>query len=152
MIYLLDTDTVIHLARGMRIVTPRNAGQRERQKTAQRIVARCRKLQAAGDDLCVSAITVAELEFGARNSEDYAVEAAAVRKILTPFTIQPFDPTTCPVEYGLIRHELESAGVPIGAMDMLIGAHAKAMGAILVTHNSAHFGRIRGLKCETWAD
>jgi tRNA(fMet)-specific endonuclease VapC len=46
--------------------------------------------------------------------------------------------------------ELESAGVPIGAMDLLIAAHAKALAAPVVTNNVAHFGRIAGLRVENW--
>ena len=86
----------------------------------------------------------------ARGSNNYEVEAAAVQKILAPFTLPPFDATTCAVECGQIRHELAAAGAPIGAMDLLIAAHAKALDAVLVTHNLQHFRRVRGLKCESW--
>lgn len=44
--------------------------------------------------------------------------------------------------YADIRHQLTSAGQPIGDMDMMIAAHALALGAVLVTNNTRHFGRI----------
>lgn len=46
--------------------------------------------------------------------------------------------------------DLESKGVPIGAMDLLIAAHALALDATLVTNNRAHFSRIAGLRIENW--
>ena len=49
-----------------------------------------------------------------------------------------------------IRSELEAAGKPIGGNDMLIAAHAKALGATIVTANTDEFKRIRGLKVEIW--
>lgn len=52
---------------------------------------------------------------------------------------------------GEIRHTLETAGETIGSLDMLIAAHARAVGAILVTNNITHFGRVPGLKVENWA-
>jgi tRNA(fMet)-specific endonuclease VapC len=150
MIYLLDTDTIIHLARGVRITKPSNQSQRNRARMAATIVNKCRALQGSGDDLGVSSITAAELELGARNGGNYPEESAAIRKILTPFQIFSFEGTMCPVEYGLVRYELQTAGKLIGAMDLLIAAHAKAMGATLVTGNVSHFKRIKQLTCETW--
>jgi len=52
--------------------------------------------------------------------------------------------------YGEIRAELETAGEPIGGNDLLIAAHAYAIGAAVVTANSGEFKRIRGLKVENW--
>jgi tRNA(fMet)-specific endonuclease VapC len=54
------------------------------------------------------------------------------------------------VLYGRIRHELAQAGQVIGAMDLLIAAHAFARTATLVTHNLAHFQRISGLSVTRW--
>src|SRR5262249_1863831 len=81
----------------------------------------------------------------AYNSGDYDTEIAAVRKILTPFEVFDYDGATCPAHYGRIRHELEQAGQAIGAMDLLIAAHALALHAPLVTNNLAHFHPISGL-------
>ena len=150
MIFLLDTDTLIYLVRGLKLESAGNERQRQRVQTARRILAKCQHRQAAGDEIGLSAITVAELEYGARNSADYENEIGAVRKVLTPFTTHDFDAARCAPSYGEVRHRLEQAGAPIGAMDLLIAAHAKALGATLITNNTAHFARIAGLKCDNW--
>ena len=62
----------------------------------------------------------------------------------------PFD-SVAAFEYGYIRHRLKTLGTPIGANDLLIAAHAKALNLILVTHNTREFSRVDGLKLEDWA-
>ena len=52
--------------------------------------------------------------------------------------------------YSEIRAVLESKGVPIGSMDMMIAAHARSLGAIIVTNNRQHFERVPELKVEAW--
>jgi tRNA(fMet)-specific endonuclease VapC len=145
-LFLLDTDTVIFMIRGLK-ASVRHRGRRDKARAA---VARCRAAQAAGDVVGLSAITVSELEFGARNSGQYAAEIAAVEKILLPFTLFDYDATACPPPYGRVRYDLEQSGQPIGAMDLLIAAHALALSATLVTNNLAHFGRVAGLSVVSW--
>jgi tRNA(fMet)-specific endonuclease VapC len=145
-LYVLDTDLVIFMLRGLKPSTR----QRARRERALALVARCREAQAKGDVIGLSAITVSELEFGAHNSGDYEAEIVAVQKILTPFEVYDYDGATCPAIYGRIRHELERAGQAIGAMDLLIAAHAFALTATLVTNNLAHFQRIFGLSVTRW--
>jgi tRNA(fMet)-specific endonuclease VapC len=53
-------------------------------------------------------------------------------------------------QYGQLRAELERGGQPVGAYDMLIGAHARSLGLILVTRNRREFDRISGLRVESW--
>ena len=146
MLYILDTDMVIFMLRGLKAP----ARQRSRRDRALALVTRCREAQEKGDVVGLSAITVSELEFGAFNSGDYDTEIVALRKILTPFEVFDFDGVTCPVHYGRIRHALEQAGQTIGAMDLLIAAHALALAATLVTNNLAHFQRIAGLSVTRW--
>lgn len=146
MLYVLDTDTVILMLRGLK-APPR---QRARRDRATALVARCRQAQANGDVVGLSAVTVSELEFGAYNSGDYDTEIAAVRKVLTPFEVFDFDGVTCPRHCGRVRHELERAGRAIGAMDLLIAAHALALRGTLVTNNLKHFQRISGLSVTRW--
>jgi tRNA(fMet)-specific endonuclease VapC len=90
------------------------------------------------------------LEFGARNSGRYETEMTALRKLLTPFDMYDYESVTCPTHYGRIRHELESKGVTIGSMDLLIAAQAMALDATLVSNNLAHFSRVRGLRTANW--
>ncbi|HXE87080.1 MAG TPA: PIN domain-containing protein, partial [Hyphomicrobiaceae bacterium] len=52
--------------------------------------------------------------------------------------------------YGVIRANLEKAGRPIAANDLLIAAHAISLGCTLVTDNERDFSRIRGLSAENW--
>ncbi|OGV75136.1 MAG: hypothetical protein A3K19_13315 [Lentisphaerae bacterium RIFOXYB12_FULL_65_16] len=57
-----------------------------------------------------------------------------------------------PRHYGEIRGQLETDGAPIGAMNLLIAAHARALGAVLVTNNADEFARIEGLSCQDWCE
>ena len=143
---MLDTDTIIFMLRGLKAP----ARQRARRDKALALVARCREAQAKGDVVGLSAVTVSELEFGAYNSGAYDAESAAVRKLLAPFEVLDYDGATCPPHYGRVRHELEQAGQAIGAMDLLIAAHALALAATLVTNNLTHFQRVSGLSVTRW--
>ncbi len=146
MLYIVDTVMVIFLLRGLKAP----ARQRARRDTALALVARCREARGKGDVVGLSAITVSELEFGAYKSGNYDTEIVALRKILTPFELFDYDGANCPAHYGRIRHELEQAGPVIGAMDLLIAAHALALSATLVTNNLNHFQRISGLSVTRW--
>jgi tRNA(fMet)-specific endonuclease VapC len=146
MIFILDTDTLIYMIRGVK-ATGRRLGRRER---ALELVERCRLVQKEKDVIGVSAITVSELEFGARKSGHYNEEIAAVQKILAPFETFDYSALKCAPFYGLVRHELEQAGQTIGAMDLLIAAHALSLDATVVTNNLAHFSRVPDLKVTDW--
>ena len=143
---MLDTDMVIFMLRGLKAFT-RHRARRER---ALGLVARCREGQAKGDVVGLSAITVSELEFGADNSGDYDTEIVAVREILTPSRFTTTTARPAPRIMAGTRHELERAGQTIGAMDLLIAAHALTLAATLVTNNLAHFRRISGLSVTRW--
>ena len=68
-----------------------------------------------------------------------------------PLELFPFDSTAI-WHYGEIRRELEQRGEPIGALDTMIAAHAKALNAVLVTNNTREFRRVSGLTIENWAE
>lgn len=144
MIYLLDTDTLIFMIRGLK------GRKHKHREQAEHLVKQSRERQLAGDSVGLSAITVSELEFGARKSGHYEKEIAAVQKVLTPFDLYDYDALECPRHYGRIRQELESIGQPIGSMDLLIAAHAQALDATLVSNNLAHFSRIGDLTVVSW--
>ena len=145
MIYLLDTDLLIYMVRGLK--PTRRAAERQR---AQKLVERCRQAQLRGDDVGLSAITVSELEFGARCSGNHEAEIVAVRKVLVPFVIYDYDSIACPPHYGRVRHQLEAKGMTIGSMDLLLAAHALALDAAFVSNNTAHFARVEGLRTANW--
>jgi tRNA(fMet)-specific endonuclease VapC len=143
-IYLLDTDTLIYMIRGLK---PRS----RKRPRAERMVAKCQSAQDDGHTVGLSSITVSELEYGARRSRDYAAELRAVHKVLLPFELFDYDAIRAPHAYGRLRHDLDQAGTPIGAMDLLIAAHALALSATLVSNNLGHFRRVQGLQVENWS-
>lgn len=100
-------------------------------------------------DIGISSITVAELEFGVRKSKFVEQNKNALKLFLHPFEVHEFD-DICAHHYGIIRWELEKKGEVIGAMDMLIAAHALALGKKLVTSNEREFKKVPGLSIENW--
>jgi tRNA(fMet)-specific endonuclease VapC len=99
----------------------------------------------------VSSITVAELQYGVAKSSRPEQNALALAALLAPIDVLAFDDCAAAV-YGAIRAELERAGTPIGSMDLLIAAHARALRRTLLTDNKREFGRVAGLKVENWAE
>lgn len=100
------------------------------------------------DNICTSIIVAAELRYGCAKSPSARL-LKAVEDLLHEITVLPLD-VPADAEYGGIRSELEAAGKPIGSNDLLIAAHAHAIGATIVTANTAEFKRIRGLNVENW--
>lgn len=101
-------------------------------------------------DICISAITLAELAYGVEKSQNKEKNKLALTVFSAPFEILPFSDKAALV-YGQIRAELERRGKIIGAHDMLIAAHALSENLTLVTNNTAEFKRIPGLTLENWA-
>lgn len=101
------------------------------------------------EELCISAITYAELMHGVEKSMAVGRNRVALSLFLSPITILDFDGQAAE-EYGRIKAALEKKGTPIGPMDMLIASHAKAEGLILVTNNTREFNRVEGLDVEDW--
>ncbi len=101
-------------------------------------------------DLVISSITVAELEYGASKSSNAGKNKETLMKFLTPFEVASFDESAA-AHYGEIRAHLERSGKPIGAMDLLIAAHARSLSLTLVTNNPREFERVPGLRAENWA-
>lgn len=100
-------------------------------------------------ELCISAITLSELRFGAARRKsarlDQAIDAFAAN-----VSVMPFD-EACAGVFGRIAAELADKGAPIGEFDVLIAAHAMALDLTLVTNNTKHFKRVRGLEIANWA-
>lgn len=100
------------------------------------------------NELGISSITAAELDFGVSKSKSER-NRMALDKFLAPLSILPFD-FAAVHHYGKLRTQLETAGTPIGPMDMLIAAQALALDVPLVTNNTKEFERINGLRLENW--
>jgi tRNA(fMet)-specific endonuclease VapC len=128
--YLLDTNICIYLIKG------------------KFPSVRFKFKQCTKEGVGVSSVSIAELEYGVAKSG-----LDKQRKKLDVFLPQlshfSFDGDAAKI-YGALRSRLEVMGKPIGSMDMLIAAHAMALGATLVTNNSREFNRVQGLKLENW--
>ena len=107
------------------------------------------KFHAIGD-IGLSSITLAELRYGVSKSRHVERNQQALDEFILPLEIADFDEKAA-AEYGTIRADLEKAGKPIGSMDMLIGAHARALGVTMVTNNVREFKQIEGLKVIDWS-
>ena len=108
-----------------------------------------RRIARAGDDnICTSIIVAAELRYGCAKSGSIRL-LKAVEDLLGEIAVLPFD-VPADTDYGRIRTELEAAGKPIGGNDLLIAAHARAVGATIVTANADEFKRVPGLTVENW--
>ena len=101
--------------------------------------------------LCISAITLAEMQHGVEKSAQPEKNAAALMRFVSILQVLPFDDGAA-VEYGKVCAHLQRRGTPIGPMDTLIAAHAKAEGLTIVTNNVREFERVPGLKIENWAE
>ena len=98
-------------------------------------------------ELGVSAVTEGELRYGAARSGSTPLQAT-VEQFLLGITVFPWN-SEAAREYGGLRATLEREGRLMGSLDMMIAAHALALGLILITNDRA-FGRIDKLKTEDW--
>ena len=129
--YMLDTNTCIHLIK----------------YRPEALSARMSGLSL--DDVAVSAIVLAELWYGVALSRKKRHNEAALKDFLEYVRVLEWPNDAAPV-YGRIRAHLKEKGTPIGAMDLLIAAHALFLGATLVTDNTSEFKRVPDLKIENW--
>ncbi len=130
--YMLDTNICIYLIK---------------QKPPK--VLRHFKSHAVGD-IGISSVTLAELRYGVSKSQHIEKNRQALDEFILPLEIEDFGEKAA-AEYGAVRAGLEKAGKSIGSMDMLIGAHALALGATLVTNNTKEFKQIKNLKVVDWS-
>jgi tRNA(fMet)-specific endonuclease VapC len=100
-------------------------------------------------DIGISSLTLAELRYGVAKSTHQEKNATALDEFIIPLEVVAFDEEAAHF-YGEIRSSLEKAGTPIGSMDMLIAAHALALGIPLVTNNTREFVRIPNLNIINW--
>ncbi|MBL8201778.1 MAG: PIN domain-containing protein [Chromatiales bacterium] len=133
MIWMLDTDTLVYLA--------------NRQSGFERIVRRMSGRSPG--ELRLSAITLAELTFGIENGEFRAENRLALTGLLDLLEAEDF-PGAAAQDYAEIRTALLAKGKPIGAYDLLIAAHARHIGATVVTNNEREFRRVPGLSVQNW--
>lgn len=99
----------------------------------------------------LSSVVKAELLAGARKSRRVEANLALLDEFFAPFTSLPFDDLAAQ-HFGAIRNDLERAGTPIGAYDMMIAATARAHDLVLVTHNTGELSRVAGLQLADWEE
>ena len=128
--YLLDTNTVSDLVR------------KPQGKVAEQV------LKVGETKVCTSIVVAAELRYGAKKKQSPRL-SAQLEAILGALEILPLE-KPADVSYGSIRVQLERAGKPIGANDLLIAAQTLTMGHTVVTDNEKEFSRVRYLKLENW--
>lgn len=128
--YLLDTNAVSQLIR------------RPDGKVAQRVA------ELEPGSFAINVIVAAELRYGAERRGSLRL-TRRLEAVLSAIDVLPLEE---PVDhhYGEIRSELEGSGRPIGFKDLLIAAHARALGLTLVTNNVGEFRRVNGLSVEDW--
>lgn len=110
-----------------------------------------RMAEVLPSELCVSAVTGAELLYGLKRLPAGHRLHLVVRQFLKIVRVVPWDAEAAAF-YADIRHQLVTSGQPIGELDMMIAAHALSLGAILVTNNTRHYACIDApLILENWS-
>jgi tRNA(fMet)-specific endonuclease VapC len=133
-LYLLDTDTCIFLMRGEH---PTLAAHAQSVPLQQQVM---------------SAVTFAELTYGVqasaagkRKQNQAVLDSLALHLAVLDW------PQEAAQHYAEIRFDLKKRGAQLGAADLMIAAHARVLGAVVVTNNVKDFSRVKGLKVENWA-
>ena len=128
--FTLDTNTLIYFFKGV-------------GRVGERL------LSMAPADVSVPAVVLYELEVGIAKSSSPEARRVQLSRLLGAIQILPFDQAAAR-RAATVRARLERAGTPIGPYDTLIAGTAMAHNRVLVTHNTAEFGRIDGLQLEDW--
>jgi len=129
--YLFDTDFCIHIIK----------------KKPATVLERLMGLSV--DDVAISAITLGELEYGVKRSVHCEQNQEALAAFISPLNVLPFDSEVASY-YGDVRADLEQRELVVGALDLMIVAHAMCLNLILVTHQPGLFQDIPGLQLEDW--
>jgi len=129
--YLLDTDICIYFLNGNASVVGKMSGIDDAE-------------------LAISLITIAELQFGAYNSQRVLQNLERVSFLVSTVTVLPLTTDVTEV-YAKNKAKLRKAGNPVDDFDILIGATAIVNGLVLVTNNEQHYSRVDGIVIENWA-
>jgi tRNA(fMet)-specific endonuclease VapC len=128
--YALDTNSVSYFLKG-------------RGRVAERLLAQ------PPANVGLPSVVLYELEYGAARSQAPAGLKARLDALLRSLEVLPFAEGEARAA-ARIRADLERAGKPIGPLDLLIAATALEQRAVLVTHNTKEFRRVKGLRVEDW--
>lgn len=130
-LYMLDTDTCAFVLR----------------RSSDALLARIQAVPVAQQ--VVSVVTYAELLYGVQMSSKKKANQAAVDALARHLAVLEW-PQVAASHYAEIRADLKKKGAMIGANDLMIAAHARSLGAIVVTNNTKDFARVKGLRIENW--
>lgn len=130
--YMLDTNTASYIIKGEPAV----------------IRERLRNVPMA--NVCVSAITEAELLRGVAKKPEAKHLPVVVKEFLLRVEILPWDSDAADA-YAQLRTACENEGKPLGNMDMLIAAHSVAVGAVLITNDKAFYNVEHHLMLDDWS-
>jgi len=131
--YFLDTNIIIYFIKG----------------SFPALLKHLKKVPEAS--IVLPSVVLAEIEYGARKSNDYDKTIKTYKAFTSFFQTAPFE-WSASETYGKIRADLESKGCMIGANDCMIAAIVLANDGVLVTHNTKEFERIEGLNVEDWTE
>ena len=132
-VYMLDTDTCIFLMRGE---SPELAAHVQSVPLQQQVM---------------SVVTFAELSYGVQASAPAKRKQnqAVLDNLALHLAVLDW-PQEAAQHYAEIRLDLKKRGAQLGAADLMIAAHARTIGATVVTNNTKDFGRVKGLQVENW--
>lgn len=128
--YLLDTNTVSYIIQGNFPAVHR------------------RLVEVPMAQVFISSVTEGELRYGLARRPEATTLRRIVHEFLLRVTALPWG-SEAAQQYGTLRAGMERIGLPMGNLDLMIGSHALAAGAILVTNDQV-FSRIKNLKIEDW--
>ncbi|RCJ23078.1 twitching motility protein PilT [Nostoc sp. ATCC 43529] len=130
MTYLLDIDTCIYWIKDISSV-------------------RTKAGEIGWEQICICSITVAELYYGAYNSQRVAENLTRAEDFIQNLPVVPLtDPALR--KFGELKAELRRIGQTISEFDLLIASVALTENYILVTNNTRHYSRISTLQLENW--
>ena len=130
-LYMLDTDTCAFVLR----------------RTSDTLLERIQAVPVVQQ--VMSVVTYAELLYGVQVSSKKKANQAAVEALALHLAVLEWTRDAAR-HYAEIRADLKKKGSMIGANDLMIAAHARSLGAIVVTNNTNDFARVKGLKIENW--
>jgi len=108
------------------------------------------RFDEAGDGaLAISSVVLAELCYGAARHPQAVAICREIADLVSRLAVLPWDEAAAE-DYGDLRAALEQAGTPLGAMDMMIAAHARSAGLTLVSNDLRHFDGVEGLSVANW--
>lgn len=130
--YLLDTDICSHVIRD------------------RPVSLRAKMNSVPLAEQAISAVTYAELMFGVARSSNPSINREIVSSFVAHLAVFAWDAQAAE-HYADIRAFTERAGTPIGAMDLMLAAHARSRDMTVVTNNTRHFAKVPGLRVDNWA-